>query len=471
MAPYRFAPDILREYDIRGVIGSTLGEDDARALGLAFGTTVRAGGGRRVVIGRDGRLSSPALYGALSDGLRGSGCDVVGVGLGPTPMLYFAGHHVAADGAVMVTGSHNPPDFNGFKLVHGGLPVFGAAIQQLGRIAAGGETASGHGGFTEIDVASAYIDRLLVGSDLAALARLGIGWDPGNGAAGEIATALARRIGGRQHVIHGTIDGRFPNHHPDPTVVANLADLRNLVQHERLDVGLAFDGDGDRIGIVDGGGGVIWGDQLVALLARDVLPRHPGATVIGDVKSSRILFDEIARLGGQPLMWKTGHALIKQKMHDERSPLAGEMSAHIYIGDDYYGFDDALYAALRFLRLAAGPGGATALRASLPRMVNTAEIRIDCPESAKFRLVRELADRLRRDGAAFADVDGVRAERPDGWWLVRASNTQPILVARAEAHDHASFERTVADLRRRLDDLGIESGRQPAADWQPADEA
>jgi len=454
MPSHQINPEILREYDIRGVVGRTLDAGDARAIGRAFGTMVLAAGGSHVVVGRDGRLSSPSLYAAVIEGLSRSGCTVTGIGCGPTPMLYFAAIHLGADAGIMVTGSHNPPDFNGFKLIRGALPVFGDALQRLGRIAAEGSVSSGHGRTAEADVAEAYVDRLV--QRMGPLDRLSVGWDAGNGAAGAVAAALLQRIGGGHRLIHGEIDGRFPNHHPDPTVPENLADLRALVLNERLDAGIAFDGDGDRIGVVDGEGQIIWGDQIVALLAREVLPRHPGATIIGDVKSSRVLFDEITRLGGKPMMWKTGHALIKQKMHDTGSPLAGEMSAHIYIGDDYYGFDDALYAALRFLRVAAGtPGGAVALRRSIPVMINTPEIRIECSEATKFRLVDDLRDRLRREGQEFIAIDGVRAEFPDGWWLVRASNTQPILVARAEAVNAAAFERVTADLRRRVLSLGL----------------
>ncbi len=444
------SPQILREYDIRGIVGDTLETADARAIGQAFGSIVARAGGRRVALGYDGRLSSPQLAEALGDGLRAAGLDVLLVGRGPSPMLYFAVHHLDADAGVMVTGSHNPPDHNGFKFMLGRQPFFGPGIQEIGIIAA---SAAWHqaapGLLRQQPVFGDYVARLL--RDAKPDRPLTIAWDPGNGAAGEVASALAAKLAGRHCLINAEIDGRFPAHHPDPTVPENLRQLQALVADEQADIGFAFDGDGDRIGIVDAGGGIIWGDQILALLARDVLPRHPGAPIIFDVKSSQMLFDEIHRLGGRPVMWNTGHAPIKRKMLEEKSPLAGEMSAHIFIADGYYGFDDALYVALRFLNLAAAtPGGARKLRESLPRLYNTPEVRLECGELRKFSLIEALRADLLRDGANMITLDGVRVRHERGWWLLRASNTQPILVARAEAESPAALELLIDEIDGRL---------------------
>ncbi len=455
LRPHRFDPSILREYDIRGVVGEPLSADDARAIGAAYATILRQGGGSRVAVGYDGRLTSPALAEALCDGLRQAGADVLLIGRGPSPMLYFSVFALEADGGIMVTGSHNPPDHNGFKFMLGRKSFFGAGIQQLGAIAAVGAYAGGpNGKLEDMPIFDAYVGRIMADARLDRLPSAA--WDPGNGAAGEVAQALAAKLPGRHWVINGEIDGRFPNHHPDPTIPANLAQLRGLVRQQGAEIGLAFDGDGDRIGIVDAQGEILWGDQILALLARDVLTRHPGAPIIADVKSSQALFDDVARHGGRPIMWKTGHAPIKSKMLEEGSPLAGEMSAHIFVGDGYYGYDDALYVALRFLNIASViPGGAAAMRASLPRLHNTPEVRLECGEARKFGLVQEMRDRVARDGVPFIDIDGVRVKRPEGWWLLRASNTQPIVVARAEADSEQGLETLIADLTRYLQSCGF----------------
>ncbi|MFY8049233.1 MAG: phosphomannomutase/phosphoglucomutase, partial [Erythrobacter sp.] len=317
---HQFHPTVLREYDIRGIIGETLGADDARAIGRAFGTLLREAGGRTVAVGYDGRVSSPMLEHALVEGLSASGCDVVRIGLGPTPMLYYAEASAEeVDGGIQITGSHNPPNYNGFKMVFLGRPFFGADIQKLGKLAADGAFASGNGEVTTRDIMGEYVERLLqglAGIETKSLEQLRVGWDAGNGAAGPALEALAARLPGEHHLLFTEVDGHFPNHHPDPTVEANLADLRALVADKQLDFGVAFDGDGDRIGAIDGTGRVIWGDQLLMIYAEDVLKTRPGATVIADVKASRALFDRVAELGGQPLMWKTGHSLIKSKMKE-----------------------------------------------------------------------------------------------------------------------------------------------------------
>ena len=439
---------ILGEYDIRGIVGETLTGADMEAIGRAFATVARrhAPGGRAptICVGRDGRLSSEALETRLVAGLRGGGAAALRIGVGPTPMLYFAVHERQGDGGLMVTGSHNPPAYNGVKMMLGRRPFYGDDILELAGIAAAGAFAAGAGGVTEVDLASDYVARLLRDAGAGDLA---VAWDAGNGAAGAVLRALAAGLPGRHVLLNAEIDGTFPAHHPDPTVPENLVQLIDAVRSERCDLGIAFDGDGDRIGVVDGNGEILWGDQLLALLAREVLRERPGATVIGDVKASQVLFDEIARLGGTPLMWATGHSVIKAKMTALGAPLAGEMSGHIFFADRYYGFDDALYAGVRLLRLIAAEGRSlAALRATLPSCVSTPEMRFDCPHERKFAVADEIRARLEAAGEPFDGVDGVRVRTDDGWWLLRASNTQPALVARCEAEDEAALAR----LKRRL---------------------
>ena len=454
-APHAFHPSILREYDIRGIVGETLHPADATAIGRCLATLVHRAGGHRVAVGYDGRLSSPALEAALVAGLAEAGAEILRVGRGPTPMLYYAATTEGTDAAVMVTGSHNPPSHNGFKMMLGGKPFFGRQIAALGAQAAAGDWRPAPGSVREIDVAAAYVARLAQdwdGGDRA----LKVVWDNGNGAAGEILERLVARLPGTHTVLNGAIDGRFPAHHPDPTVAANLAQLIAELRARGADIGIAFDGDADRIGLVDDTGAILFGDQLLVLLARDVLAAHPGATIIADVKASQVLFDEIARAGGQPLMWKTGHSLIKAKMAETGAPLAGEMSGHIFFADRWYGFDDALYAAVRALGVIARlPGTLSAAREALPAVVNTPELRFDCAETRKFAVIAEVAARLRAAGAEVAETDGVRVRTADGWWLLRASNTQAVLVARAEAADAAGLERLKAALVAQLEASGL----------------
>jgi len=453
---HRFHPTSLREYDIRGIVGSTLGPDDAHALGRGFGTLARRAGGSRVVVGRDGRESSLMLEAALVRGLTESGIDVVKIGLGPTPMLYYAAAELGVAGGIMITGSHNPADYNGFKMTLGGNAFFGADIQKLGAMAAAGDWAEGEGKVSEESVLDSYVDRLLLNFDGGAYR---IGWDAGNGAAGPATERLTARLPGEHHLLYTQVDGRFPNHHPDPTDEANLADLKALVREENLDFGIAFDGDGDRIGAVDGEGRVVWGDQLLSILAEPVLAAEPGATIIADVKASQALFDRIAELGGRPCMWKTGHSLIKSKMKETKAPLAGEMSGHIFFAHEYYGYDDALYAAVRLIRAVTRLGGSLAgLRDRMPALVNTPEMRFQVDESRKFAVVEEVLDRLAAAGATVDRTDGARVTTEDGWWLLRASNTQDVLVARAEAKDEAGLARLVAQIDAQLGLSGVARG-------------
>jgi phosphomannomutase len=449
---HRFDPSILREYDIRGIVGSNLFAADARALGRAFVATT---GARRVAVGYDGRLTSPELEAALLDGLTAQGAEVVRVGRGPTPMLYYAAATLGVDAGIMVTGSHNPPSHNGFKMVLAGKPFYAEQIQEGGRAAlALGEPSGPRGRVEEHAIAEDYIARLA--RDYDAGKPLNIVWDPGNGATGEIVTALTERLPGTHHLINAEIDGNFPAHHPDPTVPENLVQLQAELARLGCDLGIAFDGDGDRIGVVDAKGRILWGDQLLIVLARDVLKRHPGAPILADVKASDVLFAEIAKAGGKPMMLPTGHSGIKAKLAELNAPLAGEMSGHIFFGDRWYGFDDAIYVAVRLLGILANSGESLVeIADGLPRTFNTPELRIDCDEARKFAIVAEVAERLRQRGAEVIDIDGVRVKNPDGWWLVRASNTQAVIVARAEASTEAGLARLKADITRELAESGL----------------
>ncbi|HEV8015255.1 MAG TPA: phosphomannomutase/phosphoglucomutase [Stellaceae bacterium] len=455
---YRFDPTILREYDIRGVIGETLHEADAHALGRSFAAVLVEAGGKSIAIGRDGRLSSPAIEKSLVAGLRESGIDVVRVGLGPTPMLYYAVHTLGVDAGIMVTGSHNPPTHNGFKLMLGKKPFFAGDIQRLGKIAAAGKFPRGAGAVREQPVLDDYVARLL--KDYDGTRPLSVAWDAGNGATGEALQKLVATLPGKHLLLNEVIDGRFPAHHPDPTEPKNLVQLQDAVMQNGCDFGIAFDGDGDRIGMVDGKGRILWGDQFMVLMARDIVRTRPGATIIADVKASQVLFDEVERMGGKPLMWRTGHSLIKSKMAETGAPLAGEMSGHIFFADRYYGYDDALYAGVRILGiLARGTISLAEFRDSLPAVVNTPELRFPCGDDRKFEVVEEVRARLEQAGASVSAIDGVRVKTKEGWWLLRASNTQDVLVARAEAGDAAGLE----TLKKLLVDQLRASGVAPPA--------
>ena len=455
---HQFHPTSLREYDIRGIVGETLSEADAYAIGRGFGTRVARIGGSRVAVGYDGRLSSPVFEEALVKGLNDSGIHVLRIGMGPTPMLYYAEAVLDVDGGIQITGSHNPANYNGFKMVLQHGPFFGPDIQSLGTMAASGDWVEGSAGSEHVDILDRYAARLVEGFDGHAFR---IGWDAGNGAAGPVVEKLVQLLPGEHYTLFTDVDGNFPNHHPDPTEEKNLADLRKLVAERNLDFGLAFDGDGDRIGAIDGQGRVIWGDQLLSIFAEPVLKDVPGATIIADVKASQALFDRVAELGGAPLMWKTGHSLIKSKMKETGSPLAGEMSGHIFFKHRYYGFDDALYAAVRLILAASNLGkSVTELRGAMPAMVNTPELRFQVDESRKFAVIGEVLQRLADSGAKVDATDGARVNTADGWWLLRASNTQDVLVARAEAKDQSGLDRLMAQIDDQLALSGLERGPQ-----------
>ncbi|WP_420145764.1 phosphoglucomutase/phosphomannomutase PgmG [Sphingobium sp.] len=450
---HRFDPTLLRDYDLRGRVGDTLHEADAHALGRSFGTTIARSGGRRVAVGYDGRLSSPMLEAALVDGLMHSGIDVLRIGLGPTPMLYHAEMTGDVDGGIQITGSHNPGDQNGFKLVQRHAPFFGAQIQALGALAAAGDWESGKGSYEHAPVMDAYVARLMQGFDGPACR---IGWDAGNGAAGPVVEKLAQLLPGEHHLLFTDIDGHFPHHHPDPSQDRNLADLRALVLDKQLDFGVAFDGDGDRIGVIDGLGRRLPGDQLVGLFAQVVLQNRPGAPIVADVKTSQTVFDRIAALGGVPDMWKTGHSHIKSRMKQIGSPLGGETTGHLFFADDYPGYDDGLYAAIRLIRATGSLGhGVTALHDAMPVSVITPEWRFPVPESRKFAVVDEVSARLTAAGADICAIDGVRVRTADGWWLLRASNTEAALVARAESSDRATLDHLIAQIDAQLAESGV----------------
>mgnify|MGYP003362146022 CR=1 FL=1 len=455
---HRFDPTSLREYDIRGIVGKTLTAQDAYAIGRAFGSVVARRGGTSVVIGYDGRLSSPALESALVRGAMASGMAVTRVGCGPTPLLYFASVTLAADGAVMVTGSHNPPDHNGFKMMLDSRPFFGRQIRDLGDLCATGDVVpETTGSVRDIDLTDRYVQRLLGDWDGGTRA-LHVVWDNGHSAAGRVLARLAKGLPGCHTILNGAIDGHFPAHEPAPTIPELLEQLIHAVRTEHADIGIAFDGDADRIGVVDNTGRIVWADQLLVILARDVLRHHAGATVIADVKASQVLFDEVERAGGKPMMWGAGHSLIKSKMAETGAVLAGEMSGHIFFADKWYGFDDALYAAVRLLGIVARlPGPLSDIWQALPVMTNTPELRFACADTRKFAVVHEVAERLRTAGGRVSPIDGVRVSTDDGWWLLRASNTQAMLVARAESTSDAGLARLQAELTMQLRQSGVKA--------------
>jgi phosphomannomutase len=417
-------------------------------------------GDSTVIVARDGRTHSAQLSEHLIKGITRSGCQVIDIGVVPTPVLYFATYHLdETSSGVMVTASHNPAEYNGFKMVINGVTLADEAVLDIrGRIQRQ-HYHSGQGGVEHRDLVPAYIDRIF--SDVALTGRVSLVVDAGNGVAGEIGPRVLEAIGAEVIQLFCEIDGTFPNHHPDPSEPHNLEDLIGTVQRFDADLGIAFDGDGDRIGAVDGQGRVVWGDQLLAILAEPVLRDCPGATIIADVKASQALYDRIAELGGAPLMWKTGHSLIKSKMKETGAPLAGEMSGHIFFAHEYYGFDDALYAAVRLIRAVTRLGKSlTELRSEMPDMVNTPEMRFQVDEERKFAIVGEVLDRLADAGADVNRTDGARVNTDDGWWLLRASNTQDVLVARAEAKDEAGLRRLVAQIDEQLALSGVERGPQ-----------
>jgi phosphomannomutase/phosphoglucomutase len=426
-----FKPTIFREYDIRGVADVELLDADVEQLGRAFGTYMQRHQGKRISLGRDTRLSSPRLRNALMAGLKASGCQVIDLGVVPTPVLYYSVFHLKTDGAVMITGSHNPSEFNGFKTVCGASTIHGAAIQEIRRMIETGDLLSGEGTETAADVVTPYVAE--VSAQFRFPRRIRVVFDAGNGTGGPVMHRILENLNVDATELYFEMDGRFPNHHPDPTVPANLEALIDKVRESKADLGIAFDGDTDRVGAVDDRGSIVWGDQLMIVYGREILTRKPGATFIGEVKCSQSMYDDLKARGGNPIMWKTGHSLIKAKMKETHAELAGEMSGHIFFADRWYGFDDALYSACRLMEIVANSGQPLSHQlADLPSTVVTPEIRFDCPDELKFAVVSE-AIAVLRSRHPTEDVDGVRVLFPHGWGLVRASNTQPVLVMRFEA--------------------------------------
>jgi phosphomannomutase len=445
-------PALRRPYDLRGVFGDTLTVEDAHAVGLAYAAVARAKSASRIAVSRDGRLSSPALEAALVDGLRRGGMHVFRMPLGPTPLVSFTVARLELDGGVMVTGSHNPADQNGFKLLLGTAPLFGAALGALWD-AQPGEV--GGGSVEEVDIGSAYLAALA--AEIEAAHPGGIVWDSGNGATGEIVERLEHHLPGRHYTLHTEVDGRFPNHHPDPSVAANLDDLADTVRRTGSELGIAFDGDGDRIGVVDSTGAIVWPDQLLLLLARDVLRDRPGSAIVGDVKSSGVLFDGIAAAGGRAVMGPSGYVLVRERMLQTAAPLAGEMSGHVFYGDRWHHADDALYVAMRTIRALAREGlTLRRFRESLPPTFATPEIRLPCADDARADVIRRAAAGLSE--ASIDRTDGLRVTEPEGWWLLRASGTEAKLTVRCEARDLAAFAFLKMKLRARLRDAGLETG-------------
>ncbi len=434
--------EIFREYDIRGIAGKDLNPDVAELIGKGYGTYVRRNGKKKISVGRDVRVSSDELFHALVSGIVSTGMDIIDLGVRPTPLVYFSLFNLDVDGGIMITGSHNPPEFNGFKICLGRETIYGDEIQRLRMLIESGEFEKGKGKVSRHDIVSDYKKyinkRFLTGND--GRRRLKVAVDSGNGTAGLIVPGLFKGFGHEVIELFSEPDGRFPNHHPDPTITTNLDSLIDKVRKERADVGIAFDGDADRIGVVDETGEIIWGDKLMVIFAQDILSRKAGATVISEVKASSLLYKEIERLGGRPIMWKTGHSLIKAKIKETGALLAGEMSGHIFFADDYFGYDDAIYAACRLIEIMTKrKEKVSSMLSYLPRTCFTPEIRIDCREEAKFSVVENLKKRL-KNRFKVIDIDGVRIEFEDGWGLVRASNTQPVIVMRFEANSPERLE-------------------------------
>ncbi|MGQ9686570.1 MAG: phosphomannomutase/phosphoglucomutase [Thiobacillaceae bacterium] len=442
-------PEIFKAYDIRGVVGQTLTPEITERIGQAIGSEALARGQSAIAIGRDGRLSGPDLAQALAAGIRASGIDVVDLGMVATPMCYFAAHHLGTNSAVMVTGSHNPPDYNGLKMVLGGETLSGEDIQGLRRRIETGDLATGRGAYRQHDIAPDYIAR--IAADVRLARPMTIAVDCGNGVAGAYAPELYRALGCQVDTLYCEVDGHFPNHHPDPSQPENLRDLIAHLAEGHAELGLAFDGDGDRLGVVTRDGGIIYPDRQLMLFAADMLSRQPGATVIYDVKSTRNLEGWIERHGGRPLMWKTGHSLIKAKMRETGALLAGEMSGHVFFKERWYGFDDGLYAGARLLEYLSRQADIDATLHGLPDSVNTPELHIAMSEGEPHRLIAALQRAARFEGARrIITIDGLRVEYDDGFGLMRASNTTPVVVLRFEADSAAALARIQADFRRVL---------------------
>jgi phosphomannomutase/phosphoglucomutase len=422
---------VFREYDIRGIADEELLDGDVESLGRSLGTYLIRHSGRSICLGRDCRLSGNRLHDALLKGLLASGCTVLDIGVVPTPVLYYSAVHFKADGAIMITGSHNPPEYNGFKTVCGTGTLHGESIQDVYRLICNHDFESGQGSVREVDAVTPYVDE--IAEQFHFDRKIKVVFDAGNGTAGPVLHRLIKKLNVDAKELFFEMDGSFPNHHPDPTVLSNLKQLKEAVEKSKAELGIAFDGDTDRIGAVDEAGRVVFGDMLLLIFGREILARKPGATFIGEVKCSQIMYDRLKQLGGHPIMYKTGHSLIKAKMKEEHAELAGEMSGHMFFADRYYGYDDAIYAACRLMEIVSKSNHPLSFQMQdIPVTVSTPELRIDCPDDVKFKVIAKVSDIVRRNHK-IVDIDGVRIPYDQGWGLVRASNTQPVLVMRFEA--------------------------------------
>ncbi len=442
-------PQIFREYDIRGVVGKDLTPETVQQIGQAIGTYMKRQGGKSLVVGWDVRFSSVEFRDILSQAINSTGCDVVDIGMVPTPVSYFALHHLKADGGVMITGSHNPPEFNGFKISQGQHSLYGKKIQELKYLIDSKDFETGSGKIKQTNVLESYMENIC--SIIKIPGKVKVVVDGGNGCFGIVGPRLLRKLGLEPIEIFCEPDGAFPNHHPDPTMEENLKGLMEKVRAENAELGIGFDGDADRIGLVDEKGNILWGDQLLTIFARDILSRNPGATIVGEVKCSQNLYQDIEKHGGIPVMAPAGHSLIKKKMNETGALLAGEMSGHVCFADNYFGFDDAVFAAGRILQIVAQSSmKVSEMLADLPKTACTPEIRIDCPDDRKFKIVRELTE-IFRNQYKVIDIDGVRVNFGDGWALIRASNTQPALVLRFEAETPARLQELVGIIKKQMD--------------------
>ncbi len=446
-------PEIFREYDIRGITGQDMTEDEVVLIGKGVGTFLRQHGCSKLTVGRDCRLTSDLYSQKVAEGLLSTGCDVIDIGVCPTPVFYFSIPHLKREGGAMVTASHNPPEYNGFKLCINLDSIHGKDIQKIKTIINEKSFVQGKGALSATDVVTPY--KEFVEKNITVSRPLKVGIDAGNGTAGVVAVPLIKNLGCQVYDIYCDMDGTFPNHIADPTVLKNMQDLIAMVKEKGLDIGIGYDGDGDRIGVIDESGNIVFGDQLMIIFAREILSRKPGATFISEVKCSKTMYDDIEKHGGRPVMWKTGHALIKKKMKEEKAELGGEMSGHMFFADRYFGFDDAIYASCRLLEILADTGKKISdLLSDVPKTYSTPEIRVECPDNKKFAVVEKITEHFRKEYNVI-DIDGVRVLFEDGWGLVRASNTQPVLVLRFEALSEKRLaeirnlvETTLADIRK-----------------------
>jgi len=424
-------PEMFREYDIRGITGKDMTEDDVVLIGKGIGTFLQKQGNRKITVGRDCRETSDSYSDKLIQGLTSTGCDVVDIGVCSTPVAYFSIRHLKKEGNVMVTASHNPREYNGFKMCSGYDSVYGKQIKEILHIIEEKKFQEGEGIIETYDILSPYIDFVIKNINLTKPLKVGI--DAGNGTAGITALPILKGLGCQVFDLYCDMDGRFPNHEADPTVLKNMEDLIALVREKKLDIGIGYDGDGDRIGVVDEKGNIVFGDKLMIIFAREILSRKPGSTFISEVKCSKTMYDDIEKHGGRAIMWKTGHSLIKQKMKEEKAEMAGEMSGHMFFADRYFGYDDAVYASCRLLEIIADTGKTISdLLSDVPKTYTTPEIRVECPDDKKFDVVQKVTEYF-RERYDVIDIDGARVLFDDGWGLVRASNTQPVLVLRFEA--------------------------------------